>query len=421
MSIRALLSKMNDVVEVKDEVPLELGVTRKLMESPSSPVFFTGLHPFKAVGNLWCDRDRIARSLNLDREGMQLGLLRSIDCPCKPLEVEAADFEHNTHETFDLGDLPIPKFFPKDGGRYLTAAVAVSEFEGKRNISFHRMMLLDERRLVIRLVPRHLYTMHKASIERGEDLKVAFCVGVCPSILLAASCSVDYPQDEMEIASALRMIGMGEPVEVRKLRSGLIVPAHSEFVLEGRITSEHVNEGPFVDITGTYDKVRSQPVVEIDRIYHRDDPILHIIFPGGFEHYLLMGMPREPAILRTVRQVVPNVHGVRLTEGGCCWLHGVVSISKNKEGDAKNAIMAAFTGHPSMKRVVVVDRDVNVFNDREVEWALATRFQAEKDMVLISHAAGSSLDPSSNGLTSKLGIDATKPLDSDDFERAKPF
>ena len=109
---------------------------------------------------------------------------------------------------------------------------------------------------------------------------------------------------------------------------------------------------------------------------------------------------------------VPRVKAVRLTEGGCCWLNGVVSIAKNKEGDGVNAILAAFTGHTSMKQVIVVDDDVNIFDDREVEWAVATRIQGEK-IIKIPGAAGSSLDPSADKVTWKIGYDATLPLDAD--------
>jgi UbiD family decarboxylase len=116
-------------------------------------------------------------------------------------------------------------------------------------------------------------------------------------------------------------------------------------------------------------------------------------------------------ILRTVSQVVPRTHAVRLTEGSCCWLHGIVSITKNKEGDGMNAIMAAFTGHPSMKRVTIVDEDIDIFDDRQVEWALATRFQG--NLVTIPNAAGSSLDPSADVTTWKIGVDATLPINAD--------
>src|SRR5207247_1510992 len=133
---------------------------------------------------------------------------------------------------------------------------------------------------------------------------------------------------------------------------------------------------------------------------------------GGLdEHFLFMGMAREPVIFQAVSRAVPHVGAVRLTEGGCAWLHGVVSIRKQHQGDGKNAIMAAFGAHTSMKRVVIVDEDINVFDDRDVEWAIATRFQADRGLVVLHDVRGSSIDPSGrDGFTSKMGIDATKPL-----------
>ena len=149
-----------------------------------------------------------------------------------------------------------------------------------------------------------------------------------------------------------------------------------------------------------------------ERIWAKKDPVFQFLLPGGWEHFLLMGVPREPVIFRTVRQAVPRVKNVRLTEGGCCWLDGVVSIAKNKEGDGVNAIMAAFTGHTSMKNVIVVDDDIDIFDDREVEWAVATRMQADK-IIKIPGAAGSSLDPSAGKTTWKVGFDATLPMGAD--------
>ncbi len=289
--------------------------------------------------------------------------------------------------------MPIPKYFPGDQGRYITSAVAISELDGKRNISFHRMRLRDSGSFAIRLVPRHLYTMWKLSQERGKDLPVAFVMGVCPPVLLAAATSTDFGTDEMRIASSLKESTVGGPLEVYKLKSGLIVPAQAEVVMEGRITSKMEDEGPFLDITGTYDKVRPAPIFEVDRLYMRKDPIFHLLVPGLNEHFMLMGLPREPIIYRTVNQVVPRVNGVRLTEGGCCWLHGVVSITKNKEGDGVNAGLAALSGHPSMKKVTVVDEDIDIYDDRQVEWAEATRFQASRALTVVNNAAGSFARP----------------------------
>jgi UbiD family decarboxylase len=203
----------------------------------------------------------------------------------------------------------------------------------------------------------------------------------------------------------------GNPLDVHELENGIPLPIHSEYVLQGRLLKEQTKEGPFVDITGTYDMVRDQPVLEIDKIFHRNNPIFQALLPGSLEHYLLMGLPREPVIAHEVSSAGIEVKGVRLTEGGCCWLHGVVSIRKKSEDDGKRAMEAAFKGHRSMKRVVIVDDDVDIFDDRAVEWALATRFQADIGQV-VKEERGSSLDPSrkEGDVTAKVGLDATKPL-----------
>ena len=410
MAVQSHLDRMRDVRVIASRVPLEIEPTRILMAEQRRPVLFEDLDGIRAAGNLWSDRDRITEALGLPKNGLTQALLGAISSPRPVEEVEEAPFEADVQEDFDLGRLPIPKYYPQDGGRYVTAGVAIAEHEGKVNVSFHRLMLIDKDRFAVRLVPRHLFTMHRLSMEKGKDLKVAFVIGACPSVLLAGATSTDYEFNELEMASALRHIGLGEGLKVRRTRYGIPVPADADYVLEGRLTSEMTDEGPFVDITGTYDTVRKQPVFVVDRLYRRRDAVFQLVLSGGLEHYLLMGLPREPVIFKTVRQVVPRVHAVRLTEGGCCWLHGVISITKNKEGDAMNAAMAAFTGHPSMKQVIVVDRDIDIFDDRQVEWAVATRFQASRGLLVIDNAAGSSLDPSTEGTTSKVAIDATMPL-----------
>ncbi|MCG7844463.1 MAG: UbiD family decarboxylase [Methanomassiliicoccales archaeon] len=419
MAIQSLLDRMSGVRNVDRAVPLELEPTRILMEEQRSPVLFQDLNGRKAAGNLWSDRDRVTDALGLPKGGLTKALLQALASPRQVEEVKKAPFEDMVTEKFDLMDLPIPKYFPEDGGRYVTAGVAIAEFEGKLNISFHRLMLMEGNKFAIRLVPRHLFTMHKMAKEKGQDLKVAFVIGTCPSVLLAGATSTDYEVNELEIASALRFIGLKEELKVRRTKYGIPVPADADYVLEGRLTSEMVDEGPFVDITGTYDVVRKQPVFQVDRLYQRKDAVLHLVLPGGLEHYLLMGLPREPVIFKTVRQVVPRIHAVRLTEGGCCWLHGIISITKNKEGDAMNAAMAAFSGHPSMKQVIVVDKDIDIYDDRAVEWAVASRFQASRGLLVVNNAAGSSLDPSTEGTTSKVAIDATMPLgDTKAYEKA---
>jgi UbiD family decarboxylase len=408
VSIREHITEMEDVRTVDEPVDPDLGVTPYLREDQTRPVIFENAAGSRLVGNLWSTRDRIAAALNTDREGLVHRIAEAITSPVEPDMVDDPEVLSHSTDDVDLTAIPIPKFYSSDGGPYITGGVVVGEWEGARNVSFHRLMITGERTAVARLVPRHLYAMHRSAMAEGKDLPIAVVVGACPPVLIAAASSIGYGDDELRLAAGLRQLAWNEPISVTRLpQTGLTVPAVAEYILEGRLTTATAPEGPFVDITGTVDGVREQPVVEIDRIYHMPEPIFHAILPGGYEHYMMMGLPKEPLIHRAVGAVVPQVRAVRLTEGGCCWLHAVISIRQQKEGDAKNAMLAAFAGHASLKRVVVVDEDVDPFDDHAVEWALATRFQADADILVVEGARGSSLDPSASGTTAKLGLDAT--------------
>ena len=420
MSLQQLLSQFDDTVVVRGHISRELELTRALWKDRTKPVFFENLDGHRAVGNLWSTRERIAKAMGTTPMELTKKMMQAMDSPSPPQEIESAPFDKNIITDFDLGESAIPKFYKTDGGRFVTAGVVIAEHDGIRNASYHRLMLVGENKFAMRVVPRHLYALHKRAMSKGEDLKIAVAIGLCPSIMLAAAMNLEFGKDELTVASSLRQLCLGEPICVRRIRNGLLVPAFAEYIFEGRVTKEVHDEGPFVDITGTVDPVRKQPVVEIDRIYHRDNSIFQIILPGANEHYLMMGMPREPVIQRAVGLAVPDVHAVRLTEGGCCWLHGVVSISKQKEGDSVNAIMASLGAHPSMKMVTIVDQDIDIFDDRDVEWAVATRFQGHKGLVIIENARGSSLDPSADETTTKMGIDATKPIGGQGFDKVRP-
>ena len=231
--------------------------------------------------------------------------------------------------------------------------------------------------------------------------------------------------DEMSIAQALA------PTPMALCANGIRVPAEAEFVLEGRITHELVPEGPFVDLTGTYDFTRRQPVIEIDRVTHRRDAVYQALLPGKLEHRLLMGMPREPTIYAEVNKVARCLN-VNVTPGGASWLHAVVQIAKRSPDDGAKAIEAAFRGHGSLKHVWVVDEDIDIFDPNDVEWAVATRFQADRGLVVLTEQPSSSLDPSAHHVpgqksrTAKMGLDATVdwdtangPSDTEAYRRVK--
>jgi UbiD family decarboxylase len=415
MAIRPWLEQFrSEVITVDEPVGRDLDATRRLSAHPRSPVYLPAMEGGPAVGNLWSMRERVAAAMGLTKEQLLPRLLEAQVHPQDTRLVGQAAFLRRTTGDVDLEALPIPKLFPKDAGRYVTAGVWIAEWAGVRNLSFHRIQVLDRQRGACRIVPRHLRHMYNEALKAGEELKVAVCIGLDPWLLLGGGTSVEYGVDESRIASALTQSSLKKPVDIVKIRNGLTVPADAEYVLEGRLTKETVDEGPFVDAVRTYDRVRKEPVLFVERIYHVDRPIFHIIVGGLDEHFMFMGMPREPVIYQAVSRAVPHVRAVRLTEGGCAWLHGVVSIRKQHAGDGKNAIMAAFGAHTSMKQVTIVDEDIDVFNDQDVEWAVATRFQADRGLVVLHGVRGSSIDPSGqDGITSKVGIDATKPLGGD--------
>jgi UbiD family decarboxylase len=253
---------------------------------------------------------------------------------------------------------------------------------------------------------------HSAWTKTEGDLPVAIAIGLPLHILLAASMSPAPGVFEMDIAQALAPTPL-----VRCLTNDLLVPAAAELVLEGRLTHQLVNEGPFVDLTETCDIVRQQPVIEIDAITHRRDPVYHALLPGQLEHKLLMGMPKEPSIYAAVKEVA-DVQNVHITPGGASWLHAVVQIIKHAPDDGRKAAEAAFRGHGSLKHVVVVDEDIDIFDPDDVEWAIATRVQAGRDVMIFSDQPSSSLDPSARHIpgqksrTDKAGVDATIPWDT---------
>lgn len=382
-------------------------------------VLFKNIDGSRAIMNLLGTREDLAAMLGVLKNEIIERLSEVKPCG-EVVVVKNSPTKQNEicEKDVDLTKLPIMKHFEKDGGMgYITAGIVVSEYENEMNASIHRLMVIDKKRLAARLVPpRHTYVLHRNASEKVDKLPVAIVIGADPMITYATATRVPLGK-EFEYAASLRK----SPVELFECTNGIKVP-HAEYVLEGYVSpDERVPEGPFVDITGTYDRIRDEPVIYVTKIWHRNDPIYHGILPAGPEHLLMMGIPYEPKIYRAVNEVT-TVRNVVLTEGGCCYLHAVVQIKKQTEGDGKNAIMAAFSAHTSLKHVVVVDEDIDIFNQNDVEFAIATRVKGDADILIVPNARGSSLDPrgAPDGTTTKVGIDATKVLkEAEIFERAK--
>ena len=363
----------------------------------------------KAAVNL-LTRERLCAAIGISPEEYIDTLAWAMKNPKTPKIVDSSSAEcfENIQTTVDLEAIPIPHHWPQDRGRYSSASVIIAQYNGIRNMSFHRQLLRDKNHTVVRLVPRHLRTMMTTARENGDTVDVAVVNAPDPVVLLAAAMSFDENIDELTIAAALHEKLYQKPLRLTKMPNGIEVPASAEYVFWGKITLENDDEGPYVDITGTVDDVRQEPVIEFDGLIHRNDPIFHALIPGEAEHKTLMGLPRSPTIKDAVSKVCECLD-VHMTEGGCGWLAAVVKIRKKNADDGIKAIEAALAGHRSMKMVTVVDEDIDIGNPVRVEWAMVTRWQPDKDTIILSNQKGSSLDPSRNadGTTSKVGFDAT--------------
>ena len=361
-------------------------------------------------------RERLCAAIGISPEQYIDTLAWAMQNPTEPVFVEQADascFE-NRQDDVNLLKLPIPHHWPQDRGRYSSASVIIAQYDGIRNMSFHRQFIRDSSHTVVRLVPRHLRTMMEDARKDGNFVDIAVVNAPDPVVLLAAAMSFDENIDELTIAAALHEKLYDQPLQLTTMPNGVQVPAESEYVFWGKITLENDDEGPYVDITGTVDDIRQEPVIKIEGVVHRNNPIFHALIPGEAEHKTLMGLPRSPTIKDAVSKVCECVD-VHMTEGGCGWLAAVVKIRKKNSDDGIKAIHAALAGHRSMKIVTIVDEDIDITNPVRVEWAMVTRWQPDRDTIILSNQKGSSLDPSRNpdGTTAKVGFDATIAFDVD--------
>jgi 2,5-furandicarboxylate decarboxylase 1 len=397
----------------------ELAAVAKKLENERAVLFpDPGNHTIPVVANLFADRGWIADALGVPGAELLSNFQNAVRHPLPWAEVATAPVQEVVHEKVDLlKQLPIPKHNEHDSGPYITAALLIARNPktGIQNVSIHRCQVSGPDRIGVLLLPRHTLHYFRMAEEAGEGLEIALVIGVHPACILASQAIAALDNDEMEIAGAL----LGRPVEMVKCRTNRVrVPAHAEIVIEDRILPKvREPEGPFGEFPQYYGPRADREVIKVDAITHRKKPIFHTIVGGGVEHLLLGGIPREATLLDHLQRSFPSVRDVRLTRGGTCRYHLAVKIDKRSQGEPKNIIMGAFGGHYDIKQVVVVDMDVNIDDESEIEWAVATRFQADRDLVLVSGAQGSRLDPSSdNGISAKMGIDATKPLSTDAME-----
>jgi 2,5-furandicarboxylate decarboxylase 1 len=409
------LDKNGELTRIRKEVSTEYEMAGIIEALGEKPVFFEKVKEssIPVVAGMVSSKERIASALGIKKEQLLHKLSKAIENPVPPDITEKGECQEIVESDVDLTKLPIMRYTEKDGGKYITSAVAiVKDPELGRNMAFHRLMLISKNKFVTRIVEER--GTDTALKKAGGELDIAMCIGNSTPVLLAAATSLPKGVDELGMANAL------EKTQLVKCKTiDLEVPRDCEIVLEGRITKEKTSEGPFLDTTGTIDKIRQQPIIEIKCITHREKPIYQTLLPGRNEHRFLMGMPREPTIFNEVSKIC-ECKDVYVTPGGCSWLHAVVQIKKRNPDDGKKAIEAAFKGHGSLKHCVIVDDDIDIYNPHDVEWAIATRFQADKNAIILPNQRGSSLDPSGDltegkkATTCKMGLDATIPFGKTD-------
>src|SRR5437667_4566005 len=363
---------------------------------------------FPVLTNVHASRSRLAAALNCAPDAMLQTYLRAMEKPIAPRVVRSAP----VHEVVlkgaevDLYALPQIVHHQGDAGPYITAAISFAKDPASEtwNCAYNRLMIQGRDTTSIHLtLGKHLWELQQIAEQRGEALQLGLVIGVHPAIALGALAIGSIDEDERAIMGGL----FGEPLELVKCQtSDVLVPAHAEMVLECELLpGKRTAEGPFGEFTGYSLGERQREVVKVKAITHRRDAMFQDISVAHLDHMLLSTIPIEANLYRAVRAMVPSVTAVRVPAPFTCY----VSLEQRIPGQAKNAILSVLGADLYMKRVVVVDHDVDIFEDRQVNWAIATRCQPDRDITVITNARGSDLDPSTreDGLTAKWGVDAT--------------
>jgi 2,5-furandicarboxylate decarboxylase 1 len=414
------LEKQGDLVRVRKEVDrrFELAaVAKKLDGGPA--VLFEHVRGFSVPVVVGTDgtKDRVAQNLGIRTVEVIEHFSRAIGTPIPWKAVDDGPVRARRQRApFDIGRLlPVPHHYEKEPAPFVTGGMVVARDpdSGVLNASYNRMQVKDGARCGMYIQPRHLAQIHAKNVARGRATEVAVIVGMDTATRLASATwgsNIPLELDEFAIAGGLR----GQALEMVPCETvDLRVPADAEIVLEGRILPDALEpEGPMAEFTGVYGGTEPKHVFEATAVMMREEPIYQDIVPFGTEHLLMLGLPYEGVLFRYVKAQVPGLRDVHITPGGCGKFLAVLSLSKRHDGDAKNAILGAFGAIRDIKIVMAVDPDVDIGNPRELQFALATRVQGDRDIFMIPGAKGNELDPiqAVYGYITKIGIDATKPL-----------
>jgi 4-hydroxy-3-polyprenylbenzoate decarboxylase len=430
-SMRAFMNALTgsgELASIAQPVSTDFEIAAVLAEMDAGPALrfeqVTG-HTAPVVGNLLNSRSRIAGGLGTTPAALQESIITAIGTPLAHRVLASAPCQEEVIlDPLLLDELPIPHFFEREAGPYITAGVIVAKDRqsGEANLSIARLMPIDKNSTFIGIAPNHhLAVLARAAHERGEKLDIAVCIGNHPAVLIAACLYLRLGDDELKIAGAL----LGEPLDVvRCLGSDLLVPAHCEYVLEGTLDAgTQVPEGPVSEFHGLYEDYGPGILATFTRLTRRPDSVFQVILPGYHpEHCLLGGVAIAAGLARSARTSVPSVAEVAVTLGGAGRLHAVVSLRDARPGDARKVVFAIWALVNLIKQIVVVDADIDPWDAVQVEWAIATRMKPDRDLLIVPGVRADRSEPlESGGTVTKLAIDATRrDGDRPDWTNARP-
>jgi len=417
------LESQGQLLHVQDEVDVKYEIAagmRKTSDIEGPALLFEnirGYRGWRVLGGLFATRKLVALGLGVPQEQMLERYLTLEDQRIAPEMVATGPVKEIkwTGSQIDLTKIPIVTHASKDCGPYVTIGVQIGKDpdSGVRNLSIHRMLLLGQDRLSLWApADHHLGRMILKAEEKGRGLEVATAVGVDPAIIVGSQAKVPYGIDEFHVAGGLR----GGAVKLVKCETiDVEVPAFAEVVIEGvTIPGERVADGPYGEYPGCYSEAKQAPVLKVTAITMRQNPIWQTALTGMpvTENHTLIEYGNAALVYREIKKIVPEVKAINFTPGGTFRHHVVVSIKKRAENEGRNVILALLSLGIGLKQVTVVDDDINAFDPMQVDWALATRMQADKDVIIIPRIACSTLDPSvpEPRVTAGLGIDATAPM-----------
>ena len=416
------LEERNDLLRIRDEVDPKYGISayiRKTSDQEGPALLFENVkgHDMAVVGGIFACRRRLLMAMEYDSDNIYERFGDGIANPIPTRIVDTGPCKEVilTGDEVDLTRLPIPTYAEQDGGAFITHGIQISKDpeDGSKNASIYRMQLRGKRELNVYPSGYQDLSRQFAKAEaKDQPLEIAVALGCDPVVMLATQVTAAYGEDELAIAGGLK----GKPVDVVKCETvDLEVPATTEIVIEGRVLPHRrEHEGPFGEYSGYYGPASMQPVVEVTAITHRRNPIFHAGLTGRpmTENHFLLQIPGETTMYRQLKSNFPGLKGVHITGAGCCVFMVFISVQQTFKGEGRKVLMSAIASKRPLKCVVVCDEDIDVFDDSQVLWAIATRARPAEDIVIIPKYPTANLDPTvpDGELGSALGIDATRPF-----------